>query len=92
MPVYPGAQRTQLFVERIGFARNWLWLSTLRGVFAFDDLGSGVEAGFKGVGTGGGGLAFGGARIGGFLCVETVGGDLLGGAHLPGIADEGAGV
>jgi len=62
-----------------------------RGVFAFDDLGSGVEAGLERVGTGGG-LAFSGAWTGGFLRVEAVGGDLPGGAHPPGIADEGAGV
>ena len=36
-----------------------------RGVLAGDDLGAGIEAGFEGVGTGGG-LAMGGARARGF--------------------------
>jgi hypothetical protein len=58
------------------------------GVFAVDDLGAGIEAGFQGVGTGGG-LALGGARAGGFLGVESVSGDLLGGAHTEEIAGEG---
>ena len=61
------------------------------GVFAGDDLGAGIEAGFEGVGTGGG-LALGGSWTGGSLSVEAVGGDLFGGAHPPGIAGEGAGV
>jgi hypothetical protein len=47
------------------------------GVFAGDDLGAGIEAGFEGVGTGGG-LALGGARAGGFLGVATIGGGWLG--------------
>jgi hypothetical protein len=34
----------------------------------------------------------GGARAGGFLRIEAVGGDLRGGAHPPGIAGWGAGV
>jgi len=61
------------------------------GVLAGDDLGSGVEARFEGVGAGGG-FAFGGAWAGGVLRVEAVGGDLSGSAHPPGIADEGVGV
>jgi hypothetical protein len=61
------------------------------GVFANDDLGSGIEAGFEGVGTGSG-FTIGGARAGGFLCVAAVGRDLFRGTHLPGIADREAGV
>jgi hypothetical protein len=61
------------------------------GVFAGDDLGSGVEAGLEGIGTGGG-LALGGAGACGTLRVAAVGGGLFGGAHLSGIAGWGAGV
>ena len=61
------------------------------GIFAGDDLGSGVEAGLKGIGTGGG-LALGGAGACGALRVAAVGGGLLGGAHLPAIADQEGGV
>jgi len=61
------------------------------GVFACDDLGAGIEAGFEGVGAGGG-LASGGAGASGFLGVLAIGGDLLGGAHPPGIAGWEAGV
>ena len=53
-----------------------------RGIFAGDDLGAGVEAGFEGIAAGGG-LALGGAWAGGFLGVLAVGGGLLGGAHPP---------
>jgi len=61
------------------------------GVFAGDDLGPGIEAGFEGVGTGGG-LACGGAGAAGFGAVGAVGRDLFWGTHPPGIAGEEAGV
>jgi hypothetical protein len=61
------------------------------GVFAGDDLGSGVEAGFEGIGTGGG-LALGGEWARGFFGVGAVGGGLPGGTHPPGIADWERGV
>ena len=47
-------------------------LFELRDRFAGDSLGSGVDAGFKGV-HGGVGLALDGAGSGGFFCVETIG-------------------
>jgi hypothetical protein len=61
------------------------------GVFAGDDLRSGVEAGLEGIGAGGG-LSRGGAWACGALRIAAVGGGLLGGTHLPGIADGEGGV
>jgi hypothetical protein len=51
-----------------------------RGVFATDDLGLRVDAGFQGI-LGRGGLALSGARAGGFPGVQAVGLDLLLGCH-----------
>ena len=45
------------------------------GVFAGDDVGPGVDAGFQGV-EGRGGFAFGGFGAGGFLGVQAIGVDL----------------
>jgi len=54
------------------------------GVFAGDDDGLGVEAGFEGVHRGGG-LARDGGGAGGFLGVATVGGELLFRRHMRGL-------
>ena len=74
-----------------------------RGVFAGDDLGLGVDAGFQGI-EADGGLALDGAWTGGFLRIEPVGLDLfdvaidLGGSCAPttrvggGVVISGAGV
>jgi hypothetical protein len=51
-----------------------------RGVFAGDDLGFGVNAGFQGV-EANRGLALGRARTGGFLRVEAIGLDLFARRH-----------
>ena len=50
------------------------------GVFAADDLGLGVNAGFQGI-EAGDGLALDGAWAGGFLSVAAVGVDLILGRH-----------
>ena len=52
----------------------------LGGVFAGDDVGEGVDAGFQGVERGGG-LAFGSDGAGRFFGVQTIGVDLCFGCH-----------
>jgi hypothetical protein len=52
----------------------------ITGVFAGDDVGLGMDAGFEGVETRNG-LAFRGTRSGGFLGIATVGRELLMGRH-----------
>ncbi len=52
----------------------------LGGIFAGDDVGPGVDAGFEGVERGGG-FAFGRGGAGGFLGVEAIGVELCLGRH-----------
>lgn len=53
----------------------------LGGVFAPNDLGLGMNAGFERIAAGGG-LALDGARTGGTLCVAAIGLDLTEGGHI----------
>ena len=50
------------------------------GIFAGDDVGLSVNAGFEGIETGNG-LALCGTGAGGFLCIEAVGLDLMCSGH-----------